>query len=147
MISVNAHLRRKRPGSHHCPAAPRSLSPHPQACCHRKLHLKRQVHPNLHAALLPRARPQKQPGGKATQAWTTRCGTNTRGKGTAIRKGGKHATGSDQEGPSEDPRKPSRSARGRPVSHHVPSRRKLKIQSHRLTEKTPTHTLETQWDF
>lgn len=35
IISVNAHLRRKRPGKHHCLSTPRSLSPHPQSCSDR----------------------------------------------------------------------------------------------------------------
>lgn len=65
-----------------------------------------------------------------------------KGKAQAIRKGGKNATGSDKEGPSEDPRKPSQSARGRPGSHGITSRKKLNILSHQLTEKrdTDSHT-------
>lgn len=53
------------------------------------------------------------------------------GKAQVIQKGGKNATGSDKEGPREDPK----SVRGRPISYGVTSRRKLKIHSHRLTKK------------
>ena len=39
-----------------------------------------------------------------------------KGKAQAIRGGGKSATGSDTEGPREEPRKPSQSDRGRPIA-------------------------------
>ena len=61
-----------------------------------------------------------------------------KGKAQAIRKGGKNATSNDKEGPTEDPGNPSQSARGRPISYGITPRRKLKIQSHRLTEKRDT---------
>ena len=65
-----------------------------------------------------------------------------KGKAQAIRKGGKNATSSDKEGPTEDPGNPSQSARGRPISYSITSRKKLKILSHQLTEKrdTESHT-------
>ena len=65
-----------------------------------------------------------------------------KGKAQAIRKGGKNATSNDKEGPTEDPGNPSQSARGRPISYGITSRKKLKILSHQLTEKrdTESHT-------
>ena len=65
-----------------------------------------------------------------------------KGKAQAIRKGGKNATSSDKEGPTKDPGNPSQSARGRPMSYGITSRKKLKILSHQLTEKrdTESHT-------
>ena len=65
-----------------------------------------------------------------------------KGKAQAIRKGGKNATSNDKEGPTEDPGNPSQSARGRPISYSITSRKKLKILSHQLTEKrdTESHT-------
>ena len=65
-----------------------------------------------------------------------------KGKAQAIRKGGKNATSSDKEGPTKDPGNPSQSARGRPISYGITSRKKLKILSHQLTEKrdTESHT-------
>ena len=61
-----------------------------------------------------------------------------KGKAQAIQTKGKNATGSDKEGPSEDPKKQSQSDRERPISYGIPSRMKLKTQSHRLTEKRDT---------
>ena len=60
------------------------------------------------------------------------------GKAQAIQTKGKNATGRDEEGPREEARKPSPSARGGPIAYGVTSRRKLKIHSNRLTEKRDT---------
>ena len=96
--------------------------------------------PTFTAALVPRAKPQKQPTGNRRRPGQHDVVQTHEGKAQAIQKGGKNATSSNKEGPSEDPRKPSQSARERPVSHGVTSRRKLKIQSHQLIEKRDTNS-------
>lgn len=115
---VNDHCKEQQSGAQETSRQrwPKLWHPHLWACHQRKLYLEKTRAPQPSCSTASKSQTTEATNRKPTQAWTTRCGTNTRGKGTAVRKGGKNATGSDQEGPSEDPRKPSRSARGRPVS-------------------------------
>ena len=105
----------------------------------RKIHLKRHVHPNLHGSTASKSQTTEATNreidiGLDNMTWSK----HTQERHEAIQTKGKNATGSDKEGPSEDPRKPSPSDRGRPISYSITSRRKLKIQSHRLIEKRDT---------
>lgn len=93
---------------------PKLWHPHLWACHQRKLYLEKDTcTPTFTAALVPRARPQKQPTGNPTQAWTNTMWYKHRGKAqppekeermppAATKKGLARTPGSQAGQPEED---------------------------------------------
>ena len=96
------------------------------------------MHPKLMAALPPRDKIWKQPTGKSAQAWTTGCGTHTQGKGTSHPRRRKECH-RQRHGRTQGGAQEAKPVRQRKTdSTGIPSRRKLKVRSHQLTEKRDT---------
>ena len=127
---------------------PKVWHPHPWAVAEETILEKYTCTPNLWQHCLQETKYGSNQQGNQHRHGQQGVVHTHKGKAQAIRGGGKSATGSDTEGPREEPRKPSQSDRGRPIAQaSLPGGSSKCAHINSLRKETPTHTLKTHLVF